>query len=101
MLFEAQAQQLLPSGLTSSARIGLVCRLLFLVNKGLSARAALCGPVERSGSGSPPEQWPSSRAHGGKVWGGAGMKMINVVLVGTNNLFRQGLRRLLDPSQFL
>jgi two-component system nitrate/nitrite response regulator NarL len=25
---------------------------------------------------------------------------INVVLVGTNNLFRQGLRRLLDPSQF-
>jgi two-component system nitrate/nitrite response regulator NarL len=26
--------------------------------------------------------------------------MINVVLVGTNNLFRQGLRRLLDPSQF-
>ena len=28
------------------------------------------------------------------------MKMINVVLVGTNNLFRQGLRRLLDPSQF-
>ena len=29
------------------------------------------------------------------------MKMINVVLVGTNNLFRQGLRRLLDPSQFL
>jgi two-component system, NarL family, nitrate/nitrite response regulator NarL len=29
------------------------------------------------------------------------MKMINVVLVGTNNLFRQGLRRLLDPTQFL
>jgi two-component system, NarL family, nitrate/nitrite response regulator NarL len=27
--------------------------------------------------------------------------MISVVLVGTNNLFRQGLRRLLDPSQFL
>jgi two-component system nitrate/nitrite response regulator NarL len=26
--------------------------------------------------------------------------MINVVLIGTNNLFRQGLRRLLDPSQF-
>jgi two-component system, NarL family, nitrate/nitrite response regulator NarL len=26
--------------------------------------------------------------------------MINVALVGTNNLFRQGLRRLLDPSQF-
>jgi DNA-binding NarL/FixJ family response regulator len=29
------------------------------------------------------------------------MNMIDVVLVGTNNLFRQGLRRLLDPSQFL
>jgi two-component system, NarL family, nitrate/nitrite response regulator NarL len=29
------------------------------------------------------------------------MDMINVVLVGTNNLFRQGLRRLLDPRQFL
>lgn len=29
------------------------------------------------------------------------MDMINVALVGTNNLFRQGLRRLLDPSQFL
>ena len=28
------------------------------------------------------------------------MAMINVVLVGTNTLFRQGLRRLLDPSQF-
>jgi two-component system, NarL family, nitrate/nitrite response regulator NarL len=28
------------------------------------------------------------------------MEMINVVLVGTNNLFRAGLRRLLDPSQF-
>ncbi|MGH6895123.1 MAG: LuxR C-terminal-related transcriptional regulator [Geminicoccaceae bacterium] len=28
------------------------------------------------------------------------MNMIDVVLVGTNNLFRQGLRRLLDPSQF-
>lgn len=28
------------------------------------------------------------------------MDKINVVLVGTNNLFRQGLRRLLDPSQF-
>jgi two-component system nitrate/nitrite response regulator NarL len=28
------------------------------------------------------------------------MGMTNVVLVGTNNLFRQGLRRLLDPSQF-
>ena len=28
------------------------------------------------------------------------MRMINVVLVGRNNLFRQGLRRLLDPSQF-
>lgn len=28
------------------------------------------------------------------------MDMVNVVLVGTNNLFRQGLRRLLDPSQF-
>lgn len=28
------------------------------------------------------------------------MKMINVVLVGTNNLLRQGLRRLLDPAQF-
>jgi two-component system, NarL family, nitrate/nitrite response regulator NarL len=28
------------------------------------------------------------------------MDMINVALVGTNNLFRQGLRRLLDPSQF-
>jgi two-component system, NarL family, nitrate/nitrite response regulator NarL len=28
------------------------------------------------------------------------MDMIKVVLVGTNNLFRQGLRRLLDPSQF-
>src|ERR687897_3605387 len=28
------------------------------------------------------------------------MNMINVVLVGRNNLFRQGLRRLLDPSQF-
>ena len=26
--------------------------------------------------------------------------MINVVLVGTNNLFRQGLRRLLNSSQF-
>ena len=28
------------------------------------------------------------------------MNMVNVVLVGRNNLFRQGLRRLLDPSQF-
>lgn len=28
------------------------------------------------------------------------MAMINVILVGTNNLFRQGLRRLLDPSEF-
>jgi two-component system nitrate/nitrite response regulator NarL len=28
------------------------------------------------------------------------MQMINVVLVGRNNLFRQGLRRLLDSSQF-
>jgi len=28
------------------------------------------------------------------------MSMIDVVLVGRNNLFRQGLRRLLDPSQF-
>ena len=28
------------------------------------------------------------------------MERIKVVLVGTNNLFRQGLRRLLDPSQF-
>jgi two-component system nitrate/nitrite response regulator NarL len=28
------------------------------------------------------------------------MKMVNVVLVGPNNLLRQGLRRLLDPSQF-
>ena len=28
------------------------------------------------------------------------MDMIDVVLVGRNNLFRQGLRRLLDPSQF-
>ena len=28
------------------------------------------------------------------------MEGINVVLVGPNNLFRQGLRRLLDPSQF-
>jgi two-component system nitrate/nitrite response regulator NarL len=29
------------------------------------------------------------------------MDIIKVVLVGTNSLFRQGLRRLLDPSQFL
>ena len=28
------------------------------------------------------------------------MNLINVVLVGTNNLLRQGLRRLLDPSEF-
>jgi two-component system nitrate/nitrite response regulator NarL len=28
------------------------------------------------------------------------MDPTNVVLVGTNNLFRQGLRRLLDPAQF-
>jgi DNA-binding NarL/FixJ family response regulator len=28
------------------------------------------------------------------------VERINVVLVGTNNLFRRGLRRLLDPSQF-
>ena len=32
--------------------------------------------------------------------GGSAVERINVVLVGTNNLFRQGLRRLLDPSQF-
>jgi two-component system nitrate/nitrite response regulator NarL len=29
------------------------------------------------------------------------MSAINVVLVGTNKLFRQGLRRLLDPEQFV
>jgi two-component system nitrate/nitrite response regulator NarL len=29
------------------------------------------------------------------------MSAINVVLVGTNQLFRQGLRRLLDPEQFV
>jgi DNA-binding NarL/FixJ family response regulator len=28
------------------------------------------------------------------------MDIINVVLVGRNSLFRQGLRRLLDPSKF-
>jgi two-component system, NarL family, nitrate/nitrite response regulator NarL len=28
------------------------------------------------------------------------MSAVNVILVGPNNLFRQGLRRLLDPSQF-
>jgi DNA-binding NarL/FixJ family response regulator len=32
--------------------------------------------------------------------GESAMDLIDVVLVGTNNLFRQGLRRLLDPSQF-
>jgi two-component system, NarL family, nitrate/nitrite response regulator NarL len=32
--------------------------------------------------------------------GGSAVDMINVVLVATNNLFREGLRRLLDPSQF-
>ena len=32
---------------------------------------------------------------------GSSADMINVVLVGTNKLFRQGLRRLLGPSQFL
>lgn len=32
--------------------------------------------------------------------GESAVELVNVVLVGTNNLFRQGLRRLLDPCQF-
>jgi two-component system, NarL family, nitrate/nitrite response regulator NarL len=79
---------------------------LFLADKGASAREAFSGRTQASGAvrlGTfaraviPP---PAEQSAAAKV-GGNGMKMINVVLVGTNNLFRQGLRRLLDPSQFL
>lgn len=46
-----------------------------------------------------PASWPRPKPLGWKVRR-AFVSMINVVLVGTNALLRQGLRHLLDPSQF-
>lgn len=54
----------------------------------------------RRASGPAPDRACEQRESAAAPKVAPGTNMIAVILVGTNTLFRQGLRRLLDPSQF-